>query len=176
MGGKKAERDELGQLFSAAYEELRRLAAGVKRGEGSQTLSPNGLVNEAWMRLALSPQFAALSFDHFKRIVARVMRQVLVDAARRRKSLKRGGEVIFVTFDEATDRPAATADQVLKLEERLDELEAIDELKVRIVECRFFADMTVEETARALGISKTTVEKEWRAASAWLKHRLKRDS
>ena len=169
MGGKKAGRQELDQLFSAAYEELRRLASAVKRGDGSQTLTPTALVNEAWIRLARSAPFAAVSPEHFKRIAARAMRQVLVDAARRRQARKRGGaEAIFVTFNEETDRPGTTADDLLRIEEELKELETRDPLQVKIVECRFFAEMTVEDTASALDVPKTTVERNWRAANAWL--------
>lgn len=93
----------LDDLFSATYEELRRLASSVKRGDPGQTLNPTALVNEAWVKLANSPNFGAASHIHFKRIAARAMRQVLVEAARRRNSQKRGGEenVAIITFDES---------------------------------------------------------------------------
>ena len=87
-------RVELDVLFSTAYEELRRLASAVKRVDGSVTLNPTALVNEAWLKLADSPSFRATSRLHFKRIAARAMRQVLVEAARRRNSDKRGGAAI----------------------------------------------------------------------------------
>jgi len=97
------ERQSLDQLFSLTYEELRRLAYSVKRGDPSVTLSPTALVNEAWVKLANSMPLAATSQLHFKRIAARAMRQVLIEAARRRNSHKRGGEgeAIFVTFDDS---------------------------------------------------------------------------
>ena len=85
------DRTELDLLFSATYEELRRLASSVKRDDGSSTLNPTALVHEAWMKLAASPGFAATSRLHFKRIAARAMRQLLIEAARRRASQKRGG-------------------------------------------------------------------------------------
>src|SRR5712692_9615275 len=102
------ERQALDQLFSLTYEELRRLAASVKRGDPSNTLSPTALVNEAWLKLAKSPGIEADSPLHFKRIAARAMRQLLIEAARRRNAHKRGGdgEVIFVTFDDSFDRAA----------------------------------------------------------------------
>src|ERR1700724_2759001 len=94
------ERQDLDRLFSLTYEELRRLASSVKRGDPSNTLSATALVNEAWLRLAKSPGIAATSRLHFKRIAARAMRQLLVEAARRRNSGKRGGGAeITVTFD-----------------------------------------------------------------------------
>jgi len=101
------ERQALDQLFSLAYEELRRLASSVKRGDPSSTLSATALVNEAWLKLAKQPGIAAASRLHFKRIAARAMRQLLVEAARRRNAHKRGGdgEAIFVSFDWNRARP-----------------------------------------------------------------------
>src|SRR5215471_10734969 len=98
-----AERQSLDQLFSVTYEELRRLASSVKRGDGSMTLSPTALVNEAWLKLAKSAEVGAESQLHFKRIAARAMRQLLIEAARRRNADKRGGGTAaqFVTFDES---------------------------------------------------------------------------
>src|SRR5947209_16610228 len=97
------ERRALDDLFSVTYEELRRLASSVRRSDPSASLNPTALVNEAWLKLANSPRFASTSRLHFKRIAARAMRQVLVEAARRRNAGKRGGGQGFalVTFDEA---------------------------------------------------------------------------
>jgi RNA polymerase sigma factor (TIGR02999 family) len=93
------ERRTLDTLFNAAYEELRRLASAVKRSDANATLSPTTLVNEAWLKLASAPEFASQSHLHFKRIAAQAMRQILIDAARRRSAQKRGGqEAIFVAF------------------------------------------------------------------------------
>src|SRR3954469_6465440 len=92
----------LDQLFSVTYEELRRLASSVRRHDPSATLNPTALVNEAWLKMARSPDLGATSRLHFKRIAAPAMRQVLVEAARRRQADKRGGdEAVFVTFDES---------------------------------------------------------------------------
>src|SRR5512140_1076834 len=116
------ERRELDLLFSVTYEELRRLASSVKRNDPGATLSPTMLVNEAWLKLASSPPAAVASPLHFKRIAARAMRQVLVEAARRHSAEKRGADVAFVTFDEtlAATTPATThADEFLALDTAL---------------------------------------------------------
>ena len=94
------DRRALDSLFSTAYEELRRLASSVKRSDGNATLSPTTLVNEAWLKLSLTPLPGAISQLHFKRIAARAMRQVLVDAARRRNASRHGGESLLITFDD----------------------------------------------------------------------------
>src|SRR5512139_3860194 len=101
------ERQRLDDLFSLTYEELRRLAHSVKRGDPSATLSPTALVNEAWLKLANSPRLGATSRLHFKRIAARAMRQVLVEAARRRNADKRGGAELTVVFNESVDAPTS---------------------------------------------------------------------
>src|ERR1700675_274135 len=118
------ERQALDQLFSLAYEELRRLASSVKRGDPSITLSPTALVNEAWMKLAKHPGIAAASRLHFKRIAARAMRQLLVEAARRRNAHKRGGdgEVIFVSFDDSLAGALTPQEKMLALDTALTEL------------------------------------------------------
>src|SRR5213078_1391573 len=103
------DRKALDHLFSVTYEELRRLASSVRRDDMHASLSPTTLVNEAWMKLAGSPAFRSTSPLHFKRIAARAMRQVLIEAARRRRAAKRGGDdVQFVTFDESVDSSAST--------------------------------------------------------------------
>src|SRR5262245_7334564 len=107
LGGLVVDRRALDQLFSATYEELRRLAASVRGSDPSATLSPTALVNEAWLKLANSAGFVIASRVHFKRLAARAMRQVLVEAARRRKARKRGGDEVIVTFDENVDAAAA---------------------------------------------------------------------
>ena len=106
----RAERRALDDLFSAAYEELRRLAASVRRDDPAATISPTALVNEAWLKLADTPAVARTSPLHFKRIAARAMRQVLVEAARRRNAEKRGGGVAVVTFDDSMSGVTTAAD------------------------------------------------------------------
>lgn len=164
------DRQALDQLFSLAYEELRRLASMVKRGDPSNTLSPTALVNEAWLKLAKQPNIAAASQLHFKRIAARAMRQLLVEAARRRNAHKRGGdgEVIFVTFDESFDRAATGPESLLALDTSLTELARLSPRQASIVEGRFFGGLEVSEISSLIGVSEATVLRDWRAAKAWL--------
>jgi len=167
-----AERRALDDLFSAAYEELRRLAASVRRDDPAATLSPTALVNEAWLKLADSPSVARTSPLHFKRIAARAMRQVLVEAARRRNADKRGGGAPVVTFDDAMGT-VTTADDVLGLDAALDALARIEPRQAQMVESRFFGGLDVAETAQLLGVSEATVLRDWRAAKAWLARELR---
>lgn len=166
--GSAEERRALDQLFSLVYEELRRLASFVRRREPNITLNSTALVHEAWMKLKDSPHLAATSLPHFKAIAARAMRQVLVDEARRRHSQKRGSEVILVALDESTDRAVTCDDELLALEAALEELAQMNARQARMVECRFFGGLNVAETAEALGVSESAVERDWRAAKAWL--------
>src|SRR5580704_14483548 len=129
-------RRELDDLFSVTYEELRRLASTVRRGDPSATLSPTALVNEAWLKLAASPRFAATSRLHFKRIAARAMRQVLIEAARRRNARKRGGQAIFVDVDIAAAETALGGEELLALEDALQELERLEPRQALLVESR----------------------------------------
>ncbi len=167
-------RRELDAVFSAAYEELRRLAGSVKRNDPSVTLNPTALVNEAWIKLSATPAVANTSQLHFRRIAARAMRQVLVDAARRRKAHKRGGpDAIFVTLDESTDRPAAWAEDLIGLDAALEQLARLHPRQAAMVESRFFGGLDVPETAALLGVSEATVLRDWRAARAWLAKELR---
>jgi RNA polymerase sigma-70 factor, ECF subfamily len=169
-----ADRQELDDLFSTAYEELRRLAWSVRQGDPSATLNPTALVNEAWLKLAKSPEIASTSRLHFKRIAARAMRQLLVEAARRRNAGKRGGgEEITVTFGaEAREKPSTGA-EVLALNKALDELEKMNPRQALMVESRFFAGMDIPETAELLNVSEATVLRDWRVAKAWLARELR---
>jgi RNA polymerase sigma factor (TIGR02999 family) len=174
------ERRALDLAFSAAYEELRRLAWSVGRHEAHGTLSPTALVNEAWLKLAGSPALARTSPLHFKRIAARAMRQVLVEAARRRLTDKRGGGEALVTFDEALDESpraaARTADDVVAIDDALEALARLSPRQALVVEGRFFGGLDVAEIAASLDISEATVLRDWRAARAWLARELRRSS
>ena len=164
------ERQALDQLFSLAYEELRRLAWSVKRGDPSNTLSATALVNEAWLKLSKSPGVAATSRLHFKRIAARAMRQLLIEAARRRNARKRGGdgEAIFVSFDDSFDRAATPKESLLALDTALTELARLEPRQAQIVESRFFGGLEVSEISSLIGVSEATILRDWRAAKAWL--------
>ena len=167
---------DLAELFSLTYEELRRLASSVRRGDPSATLTPTALVNEAWLKLARSPAVAALPRVHFKRIAARAMRQVLVEAARRRSADKRGGGAPAVTFDEDLESTTSTNEELLALEAALDKLARLNPRQATMVEYRFFGGLDVRETSELLGVSEATVLRDWRAARAWLAHEIRSDA
>jgi RNA polymerase sigma factor (TIGR02999 family) len=158
----------LDALFSLTYEELRRLAHRVRRDDPAASITPTALVNEAWLKLAGSPAAADTSPLHFKRIAARAMRQVLVEAARRRQANKRGGrDALHITLDESL----ASADEsrdVLALHDALERLHALNPRQAQLVESRFFGGLDVPETALLLGVSESTILREWRLARAWL--------
>jgi RNA polymerase sigma factor (TIGR02999 family) len=170
------DRDALDDLFSLTYEELRRLASSVRRNDRNASLSPTALVNEAWLKLAASPGFRSASPLHFKRIAARAMRQVLVEAARRRQSEKRGGngDVCMVTFDEALDQVVATSRDLLALDTALDSLAQINPRQAVMIESRYFGGLDVAETAALLGVSEATILRDWRVAKAWLAEQIVR--
>jgi RNA polymerase sigma factor (TIGR02999 family) len=170
-------RHALDHLFSAAYEELRRLASSVRRGDPSATLNPTALVNEAWMKMAKSPEIEATSRLHFKRIAARAMRQILIEAARRRNAGKRGGgQDVTVSFDESLQKGPSCGEDLLRLDRALDELQVMNPRQAALVESRFFGGLDIPETAAVLNVSEATVLRDWRAAKAWLAHELREGS
>ncbi len=171
------DRPSLDALFSATYEELRRLAAVVRGSDPSATLNPTALVNEAWLKLAASPGLLIASRLHFKRIAARAMRQILVEAARRRNAKKRGGrEAVLVTFDDQVSGASATAGDLLGLDRALETLARIAPRQSTMVEVRYFGGLDVRETAELLEVSEATVLRDWRSARAWLARELRRDA
>lgn len=176
LGTTPEERRTLDELFSLTYEELRRLASSVKRGDLSATLSPTALVNEAWLKLANSPRLGATSRLHFKRIAARAMRQVLIEAARRRNADKRGGGAeMTVNFDDSVDAPASCGQDLLVLDGALEELARLHPRQAMMVEFRFFGGFDIAETAALLEVSEETIFRDWRAAKAWLGQELRRN-
>jgi RNA polymerase sigma factor (TIGR02999 family) len=170
------ERESFDEQFSLVYEELRRLASGVLRQEQHGKLTPTTLVHEAWLKLAHSPQIADTSPLHFRRIAARAMRQVLVDAARKRHAARRRDEELLITFDESVPGMSNLANprDILALDSALDELSRISERQARLVEGRFFGGLEISELAELLEISESTVSREWRSARAWLAVEIKR--
>jgi RNA polymerase sigma-70 factor, ECF subfamily len=170
------DRESFDKLFSLVYEELRGLAANVLRSEQGNHLTPTTLVHEAWLKLAHSPELAQTSRLHFRRIAARAMRQVLVEAARRRRAARRGDPELLVNFDEALPGgiPLPDAKDILALDHALDSLSRISERQARLVEGRFFGGLEVSELADLLQISEATVSREWRSARAWLAVEIKR--
>jgi RNA polymerase sigma factor, TIGR02999 family len=168
--------ETLDEMFSVAYEELRRLAASVRRDDPGMTLSPTALVNEAWLKLASSPGVQPASRLHFKRIAARAMRQVLIEAARRRKADKRGGGALAITFDDGLQQSTTCDDELLALDEALGQLARLEPRQAEMVESRFFGGLDVSETAQLLQVSEATILRDWRAARAWLARELRRTS
>jgi RNA polymerase sigma factor (TIGR02999 family) len=168
------ERRTLDSLFNVTYEELRRLASAVKRNDANATLSPTTLVNEAWLKLASAPNFASQSHVHFKRIAAQAMRQILIDAARRRSARKRGGrDVIFVAFGDSSDQ-IASCEELIALDAALEELARLNPRQALMIESRFFGGLDIAETAALLEVSDATILRDWRAAKAWLAHEIRR--
>ncbi len=169
-------RQALNELFSVTYEELRRLASVVRRGDPSATLSPTALVNEAWLKMAKSPQLAATSRLHFKRLAARAMRQLLIEAARRRSAHKRdaGPQVNLPVLEDSPEEKASCGEEVLALDRALEELARINRRQAQVIEVRFFGGLDVAETAALLDVSEATVLRDWRVARAWLSHELRR--
>lgn len=161
-------KSDLDDLFSATYEELRRLAAHVGRDDPSATLNPTALVNEAYVRLVRSRSLEVDSELHFKRIAARAMRQILVEAARHRQARKRGGGQAVMTFDDRLDTAVETSAEVLALDSALTELNDLEPRQALVVELRFFGGLELTETATLLDVSQATVSRDWRAARAWL--------
>ena len=165
----------LDDLFSLVYEELRRLASFVRRKDRNATLSSAALLHEAWMKLKDSPSFRAQSVPHFKAIAAKAMRQVLLDEVRRRSARKRGGggEVIVISLDESSMAIASCDQELLTLDKALDELARVNPRQSRVVESRFFGGMSVAEIASLLEVSESVIERDWRAARAWLANQVR---
>lgn len=172
---RQAERRALDEQFVAAYGELRRLAVAIKQGDGCLTLNPTELVNEAWLKLAKSPAVHAASRLHFKRIAARAMRQVLVEAARRRLASKRrsGGAVLTVITLGDVAAPLMREEELLALDVALDGLARLSRRQAQMVESRFFGGLEMAEIATLLEVSEATIQRDWRAARAWLAHALR---
>ncbi len=170
------DRKAFDEMFSLAYEELRRLANTILRREPGAGLTPTVLVNEAWLKLAPSPLVANTSPLHFRRIAGRAMRQVLVDLARRRHAQMHGGGCLHVTFDEALglERRAEPGREILALDAALTKLGGISPRQLSLVEARFFGGLTHAECAEVLQCSEATLLREWRLARAWLARELKR--
>ncbi len=156
-------------MFPIVYEELRRLARSYLGREASgRTLGTTELVHEAYLRLIDSSRVEWSGRAHFIGIAASAMRRILVDRARARHSLKRGGALRPVALDVVDLSTDDQADLMLSLDDALDRLRAHDARQARVVECRFFGGLTTEETAEALGIATRTAKRDWVKAKSWL--------
>ena len=159
----------LSQLAPLVYKELHRMAHHRMRQEQpGNTLQTTALVNEAYLRLVDAKDVRWQERAHFFAVSAEVMRRILVDAARARRSEKRGGGMAKVNLNESIDAMADRGRELVALDDALDALAKFDARKAKVVEMRFFGGLSVAETAEALGISEQSVLRDWKLARAWL--------
>jgi RNA polymerase sigma factor (TIGR02999 family) len=167
--------EALDQLLPVVYRELRRMARRFMAAENpGHTLQASALVNEAYLRLVDLQQMGWQNRAHFFGVAAQLMRRILVDFGRRRHYLKRGAGVRPVTLDVALDMAAAKTTNLVALDDALTALAEVDQRSVRVVEMRFFAGLTVNETAEALKVSPETIRRDWRLAKVWLRREMRR--
>jgi RNA polymerase sigma factor (TIGR02999 family) len=172
---RKGDRAAMDQLFPLVYDALRRIAhRRLGRERAGQSLSTTDLVHEAYLKLVRLDRIQWQGKAHFLAIAARAMRNILVDFAVKRKTAKRGGGAQKKELTPSLALCDAPAADVVALHEALSRLESIDPRRCRVVECRFFAGMSVEETAEAMGVSPASVKRDWVLARAWLNRELSR--
>jgi len=160
-------------LFEQFYDELRELARYYMAGERTHhTLQPTGLVNEAYTRLVAATHAEVADRPHFMRMAARTMRRILVDHAREKRALKRGGDFTRVSVADFPNDSDPLETDLIDLDIAMDKLGTMSERQLTVIELRFFAGLTVEETAGELGVSPRTVNEETRVAKAWLRREL----
>jgi RNA polymerase sigma factor (TIGR02999 family) len=169
QGWRAGDSRALDALLPLVYDELRRLAHHHLRNERSDhTLQSTALVHEAYLRLVGQDFPAWKSRAHFFAIAAQLMRQILVDYARRRRASKRGSGVCMLTLDDAVALPQGKKIDIVAIDDALSALAEIDPRQSRVVELRFFAGLSLEETSEVMGIATATVQRDWTAARAWL--------
>lgn len=169
MAWREGDAGAFDRLMPMVYDELRRLAHRyMRRVPAGQTLQTTALVHEAYLRLAGQEDVAWQNRAHFFAVCAQVMRSLLVDRARSRHAIKRGGGLLQVELKDATAQTPTQDEKLLALDEALERLAAVDPRKTRIVEMRYFGGMSVEETALVLDLSPITIKREWSKARAWL--------
>jgi len=170
------ERGALHQVLALLNESMRRIARRQLAGEGAgHTLETDGLVHEAWLRLEGLDRVQWRDRQHLLAMAARTMRRVLIDYAERRRARKRGGSEVALgleAVDAATSAIDGAAHELQALDDALHRLAALNPRQARVVECRFFVGLSVEETAEALDLSPATVKRDWTAARAWLNREL----
>jgi RNA polymerase sigma factor (TIGR02999 family) len=166
----RGKRDALDRLLPLVETSLHEIArAHLRRERPDHSLEPSALVNELYLKLVDQRQVSWRDRTHFFGVAARMMRHILVDHARRKQSEKRGGDLTRITLSESLGTPENDRLDVVVLDEAMTRLETIYPQQSRIVELRFFAGLTIEETAEALSISPATVKREWTMAKAWLR-------
>lgn len=161
-------------LIPLVYGELRRLAKHCLAGRPNQTIQSTALVHEAYLRLVGQTSLRAENRVHFLGIAARLMREVLVDRARKRGAAKRGSNCITLSFDEAVALPKRQELNLIALDDALNVLSQLDPRQSQIVDLRFFGGLSIEDTAGVLDISPATVKREWVSARLWLQRELRR--
>jgi RNA polymerase sigma factor (TIGR02999 family) len=170
---REGNRQALDDLLVIVHAELRRIARAKLRLErGDHTLDTNALVNEAYLRLVKIDHLHWQSRAHFLAVAAQAMRNILVNHAQRRRRLKRGGGATHIALSESPECPAFEIDRILGLDAALVNLASLNPRHARIVECRFFGGMTIEETATVLEISTATVKRDWVVLRGWLQREL----
>ncbi len=161
------------QLIRIVYDDLRRMAAACMRRERvDHTLQPTALVHEAWLRLVEQREWNLENRAHFFGMAAQVMRRILVDHARAASAEKRGGDQVMVSLENAIVVAVAHPAQLLDVHRALERLDNLDQRRARIAEMRFFGGLSVEEIAEISGVAPRTVDRQWRAARAWLSREL----
>lgn len=169
----QGEQSALDELIPLIYQELRGLAGNyLRRERQNHTLQPTALINEVFVRLIDQNDIKWQNRAHFYGIAAKLMRRVLVDHARARQAVKRGGEMYNVSLSKADQFAGHSTIDLLALHLSLERLEELDPQQSRIVELRFFGGLTIEETAEVMACSHATVEREWKMARAWLRTEL----
>ena len=166
----------LDALLPLVYDELRRLASRQRSGlYDAETLNSTALVHEAYLRLAAQSKPQWSGYPHFLAVASTAMRQILLDHAKARHAAKRGGGRAHLPLDEVEsilaadeDHGGAGAEALVALDESLNRLQKVDPRQSRIVECRIFGGMSIDDTAEALGVSPATVKRGWAMAQAWL--------
>jgi len=167
------DRAALDQLMPIVYAELRRIASHHLEAERpGHTLQATALVHEAYLRLADQSSLQWQNRAHFFAMAARLMRHILVDYARARHNIKRGGRTVKVTLDEVAEVSTERSSEMVALDDALTALSEFDQRKSRIVELRFFGGLSIEETAMALEVSPGTVMRDWTLAKAWLQREI----
>ena len=161
------------QLITVVYDELRRLAAACMRRErADHTLQPTALVHEAWLRLVEQREWNPQNRAHFFGMATQVMRRILIDHARAANAEKRGGDQVVVSLENAMDVAADHPTQLLDVHLALERLDQLDQRRARVAEMRFFGGLSIDEIAEILGVAPRTVDRQWRAARAWLSREL----
>ena len=165
----QGDREAAEEVLPLVYDDLHRIAAReLHRSRGGQTRQATVIVNEVYLRLSGHEEFRLSSRAHFFALAAKLMRQILVDHARRQHRFKRGGQAEKVTLTETAGLVEPRNPDLLAVDKALEKLEELDPRKAAIIELRFFVGLTLEETAAQLGVSPETVGREWRRARAWL--------